>query len=85
MRKPDGGFKIIHDSMGINDILVHSTKLDTKHASFFDFDLKPGETRLAAIPTTCCKHAWKNDNTVLEVVMGYSPILKQRFERIRLD
>ncbi len=30
MRYPDNGYRMIHDSMGINDILIHTSKLDTE-------------------------------------------------------
>ncbi|HET9412353.1 MAG TPA: L-histidine N(alpha)-methyltransferase [Candidatus Saccharimonadales bacterium] len=85
MRKPDSGLKIIHDSMGINDILIHSTKLDTEATrSFFDFDLKPGETRLAAIHGLVV-NLLGIDSTYYKVELGYDPKLKQRFEQIRLN
>ncbi len=85
MRAPDGGYKIIHDSMGVNDYLVHSTKLDTEATRrYFDFDLQPGETRLAAIHGLVVD-LLNIDKSFYTVEMGYDPELKQRFERIRLD
>lgn len=84
MRAPDGGYKIIHDSMGINDLLIHTTKLDTDATrNYFDFDLKPGETRLAAIHGLVVD-LLNIDSSFYEVEMGYDPANKQRFERIRL-
>lgn len=85
MRKPDGGFKVIHDSMGINDVLIHTTKLDTETTrSFFDFDLKPGQTRLAPVHGLVV-NLLNIDSAYYKVEMGYDPLLKQRFERIRLN
>lgn len=85
MRTPDAGYKVIHDSMGINDLLIHTTKLDTEATRrYFDFDLKPGETNLAAI------HGLVVDllniqRSYYTVEMGYDPVRKQRFEQIRLN
>lgn len=85
MRAPDGGYKIIHDSMGVNDYLVHSTKLDTEATRrYFDFDLRPGETKLAAIHSLVVD-LLNIDKSFYTVEMGYDPELKQRFERIRLN
>lgn len=85
MRTPDAGYKIIHDSMGINDILIHTTKLDTEATrNYFDFDLAPGETRLAPIHSLVVD-LLSIDKSFYEVEMGYDPTLRQRFERIRLN
>lgn len=85
MRESDSGYKIIHDSMGVNDYLVHTTKLDTEATrNYFDFDLQPGETNLAAIHGLVVD-LLNIDRTFYEVEMGYDPVRKQRFERIRLN
>lgn len=84
MRVPDGGFKVVHDSMGINDILIHSTKLDTEATRHhFDFDVRPGETKLAAIHGLVT-NLLNIDPSYYSVETGYDAELKQRFERIRL-
>ena len=84
MREPDDGYKTIHDSMGVHDYLVHTTKLDTEATrNYFDFDLQPGETRLAAIHGLVV-NLLNISKSFYEVEMGYDPSLRQRFERIRL-
>jgi uncharacterized SAM-dependent methyltransferase len=84
MRTPDGAYKIIHDSMGVNDLLVHTKKLDTEETRrYFDFDLQPGETRLAAIHGLVVD-LLNIDKAYYDVELGYDPDLRQRFEQIRL-
>lgn len=84
MRTPDAGYKVIHDSMGINDLLIHTTKLDSEATRrYFDFDLKPGETDLAAIHGLVVE-LLNIHKSYYTVELGYDPIRKQRFERIRL-
>ncbi|WP_433598748.1 L-histidine N(alpha)-methyltransferase [Nocardia sp. CA-135953] len=84
MRTPDSGFKTIHDSMGINDLLIHSAKLDTQSTRhYFDFDLQPERKRLAAIHGLVVD-LLNIDPAFYTVELGYDPHLKQRFEHIRL-
>lgn len=84
MRTPDGAYKVIHDSMGINDLLVYTKKLDTQATrQYFDFSLNPGETRLADIHRLVVD-LLGIDESYYDVELGYNPELKQRFERIRL-
>lgn len=84
MRYSDGGYRIVHDSMGANDLLLHTTKLDTEYTRrFFDFDIKPGESRLAPIHSLVVD-LLNIDPSFYEVEMGYDSQHRQRFERIRL-
>lgn len=84
MRYSDGGYRVIHDSMGINDLLIHTTKLDTEYTRrFFDFDIRPGETRLAPIHRLVVD-LLDIDPSFYEVEMGYDPKWRQRFEQIKL-
>lgn len=84
MRSPDGAYKVIHDSMGINDLLIYTKKLDSEASrQYFDFNLKPGETRLADIHRLVVD-LLNIDESFYNVEMGYDEKLKQRFERIRL-
>ncbi len=84
MRTPDGAFKTIHDSMGVNDLLIYTKKLDTEETRrYFDFDLQPGETRLAAIHGLVVD-LLNIDKSFYTVEIGYDPVLKQRYEQIRL-
>jgi len=85
MRTPDAGYKVIHDSMGINDLLIHTTKLDTEATRrYFDFDLKPGETNLAAIHGVVVDML-NIHRSYYTVEMGFDAVHKQRFEQIRLN
>lgn len=84
MRTSDGGYKIIHDSMGINDLLIHATKLDTRSTrGYFDFGLQSTATGLAAIHGLVVD-LLNIDKAFYTVELGYDPDLKQRFEQIRL-
>ncbi|MGH9858225.1 MAG: L-histidine N(alpha)-methyltransferase [Acidobacteriota bacterium] len=84
MRTPDGAYKIIHDSMNVNDLLVFTKKLDTEETRrYFDFSLEPGETRLAAIHGLVVD-LLNIDRSYYTVELGYDPDLRQRFEHIRL-
>lgn len=84
MRTPDGAYKIIHDSMGINDLLVYSKKLDTQATrQYFDFSLNPGVARLPDIHRLLVD-LLNIDESYYDIELGYDPELKQRFEQIRL-
>jgi uncharacterized SAM-dependent methyltransferase len=84
MRHSDGGYRIIHDSMGVNDYLIHTTKLDTETArSYFDFNFEPGNTSLS--PNHRLIFDLLNiDESLYEVEMGYDDSVRQRYIRIRL-
>lgn len=85
MREPDDGYTLIRDSMGVNDYLIHSTKLDSETTrSYFDFNTKPGEVQLAAIHSLVID-LLNIDKSFYDVELGYDPVLKQRFEHIRLN
>jgi hypothetical protein len=83
LRKPDGAFKVIHDSMGINDYLMQTTKLDSEATrKHFDFNVKPGEPLLAPI------HGFivdllGIDPTFYSLELGYDAEHRERYERIR--
>lgn len=84
MRTPDGAYKVIHDSMGINDLLVYTKKLDTQTTrQFFDFNLNPSGTRLAEIHKLVVD-LLNIDESYYDVELGYSPETRQRFERLHL-
>jgi len=64
--------------------MIHTTKLDTQDTRrYFDFNLQPGETKLADIHGLVVE-LLNIDRTFYDVELGYDPNLKQRFERIRL-
>lgn len=84
MREADNGYRIIHDSMGVNDYLIHTTKLDTESTrNYFDFSVKPGEMRLATIHGLVVD-LLNIDRSFYEIELGYDAARKQRFEHIRL-
>ena len=84
LRNPDNGYRMIHDSMGSDDILVHTTKLDTDSSrNYFDFNYEPGNTSLS--PNHRLMFDLLNiDESLYEVEMGYDPAIQQRYIRVRL-
>lgn len=84
MRYPDNGYRMIHDSMGINDLLVHTTKLDTEASrKYFDFNFEPGNTALS--PNHRLIFDLLNvDASFYDVEMGYDGVINQRYIRVRL-
>lgn len=84
LRDPDNGYRMIHDSMGSDDILVHTNKLDTEsNRKYFDFNYEPGNTTLS--PNHRLIFDLLNiDGSYYEVEMGYDPNLQQRYIRVRL-
>lgn len=85
MRSPQGAYKVIHDSMSANDLLIFSKKLDTQQTrQYFDFSLTPGTTRLAEIHRLVVD-LLGIDESYYDVELGYDPELKQRIEQIRLN
>lgn len=84
MRYPDNGYRMIHDSMGIDDLLIHSAKLDTETSRhYFDFNNTPGSTALS--PNHRLIFDLLNiDESFYEVEMGYNPDIRQRYIRARL-
>jgi len=84
-RKPEAVLNVIHDSMGINDYLVHSQKLDTKSTRRY-FDFKP------AAPTTSNLAPLDNlvinminiDESDYDVDMGFDDKIRERYIRVIL-
>jgi uncharacterized SAM-dependent methyltransferase len=84
MRSPQGAYKVIHDSMSANDLLIYANKLDTKETRrLFDFSHTSGTTRLAEIHRLVVD-LLGIDEAYYDVELGYDPELKQRIEQIRL-
>lgn len=85
MRNQDTSLRVIHDSLGINDLFMYPARLDVETSRYhFDFDLKPGQLQLAPIHRLVAD-LLNIDQSYYQVEMGYDPVLKQRFERIRLN
>lgn len=83
-RQPDAAWRVIHDSMGVNDILIHTQKLDTESSRrYFDFNVDPGQTVLAPIHRVVVDML-NIDQSLYDIEMGYDAIKKVRLERIRL-
>lgn len=88
MRDPDGAFRVIHDSMGINDFLIHTQKLDTEATRrYFDFNSQPVLSTKG--PVLAPIHGFMVeimgiDESLYELELGYDDQKRERYERIRL-
>jgi uncharacterized SAM-dependent methyltransferase len=83
-RKRDIPLQVINGSMGTNDFLIHTQKLDTEETrQYFDFNPEPGSTSLS--PNHRLIFDLLNiDESFYDVEMGYSASARQRYIRIRL-
>lgn len=84
LRSPDGAFKIIHDSMNRNDLLVYNLKLDSEAARrYFDFGigkkLPPLDAKAKMIIDLL-----NIDESFYDVEMGFDEQQRERYIRIRL-
>lgn len=83
-RNPDDALNVIHQSMGRNDLLVMSSKLDTAQSRrFFDFSSKPGASSLAANHRLILD-LLTVDPADYEVEMGFDTNKNQRYIQARL-
>lgn len=83
-RKRDVPLQVFNDSMGANDLLVHSQKLDsaaTRH--HFDFSTQPGEQVLPPIHGLVVD-LLNIDPSLYDLELGYNEERHERYERIRL-
>jgi uncharacterized SAM-dependent methyltransferase len=84
LRSPDGAFKIIHDSMNRNDLLVYNKKLDSESARrYFDFDTATNTPALD-LKSKMVLDMLNIDESFYDVEVGYDPGRKERYMRIRL-
>jgi uncharacterized SAM-dependent methyltransferase len=83
-KKRDVPLQVINDSMGANDFLIHTQRLDTeKTREYFDFNFKPGDTSLS--PNHRLIFNLLNiDDSFYDVEMGYDALIRQRYIRARL-
>lgn len=83
-RKRDVPLQVINDSMGANDLLIHTQKLDSEETrQYFDFNFKPGNASLS--PNHRLIFDLLNiDEQFYNVEMGYDAPNRQRYIRIRL-
>lgn len=85
LRDPNGAFRIIHDSLGVNDLLLYVQKLDSEASrKYFDFNIEPGQTKLAPIHKVVAD-LLNIDESFYDIEVGYDPERRERYERIRLD
>jgi uncharacterized SAM-dependent methyltransferase len=83
-RKRDIPLQVINDSMGANDLLIHTQKLDsvaTRH--HFDFNSQPGAQTLPAIHGLVLD-LLNIDPDFYDLELGYDAEKRERYERIRL-
>jgi len=84
LRKPAAAFRILHDSMGINDFLLHAQKLDTESSRrYFDFNLNPSSSSLAPNHRLIFD-LFNIDPSFYDVEMGFDSEKKERYIRVRL-
>jgi len=84
LRSPDGAFKVIHDSMGRKDLLIHAIKLDTEATRrYFDFSAD-AQLQPLAPQYKFIVDLLNIDPSYYEVEMGYDQVHSHRFLRIRL-
>jgi SAM-dependent methyltransferase len=82
-RKRDVPLQVINDSMGPNDFLLHTQKLDsTATRSHFDFSTQPGEQALPPIHSLVVD-LLNIDPTLYDLELGYDAQKRERYERIR--
>lgn len=83
-KKPGATLETIHDSMGVNDFLVHTQKLDTV-ASRRYFDFSPGQPNGGLAPNHRYIFDLLNiDESLYEVERGFDPKASERYIRIKL-
>ena len=87
----DDAFRVARKSMGINDILVYTDKIDTEAArTYFDFNTKiPGSSIQPHTSKLSPSHNYilkllNLDESMYDVEMGFDSIKRMRYIRIRL-
>lgn len=84
LRSPDAALRLIHDSMGRDDLFLYSLRLDSAASrQYFDFHTSPANTVLTQgqrfVPDLL-----QIDESLYDVAMGYNPAMHQRYVRIQL-
>jgi uncharacterized SAM-dependent methyltransferase len=82
-REPDQVLKIVRDSLGVDDILIHEQKLDTEESRrYFDFSV---DASSALAPNQrFILDLLGIEDSLYDVEMGYDDSIAQRFIRVRL-
>lgn len=85
LRDPDSGYRVIRESLGVRDILIHTQGLDSRTSRrYFDFNVEPSQPVLPPI------HGFVVDRlniapSFYKLEIGYDEQSRQRFERIRFE
>jgi transposase len=82
-RKREVPLQVINDSMGVNDFLIHTQRIDTEATRrYFDFNPKPGER---TVPPThgLVVDLLNLDPSLYELEFGYDEQSRSRYEKIR--
>jgi len=83
-RKLEIPLQVISDSMGINDFLIHTQKLDNEDTRrHFDFNEQPGEQILPPIHSVVVDML-NIDPSLYTLELGYDSLKRERYERIKL-
>lgn len=84
-RRRDVPLQVINDSMGANDLLIYTQKLDSAATRRqFDFSAQPGEQVLPPIHGLVVD-LLNIDPSVYDLELGYDEQRRERYERIRLN
>ena len=83
-RNPDGAFRIIHDSMNVNDYFIHTQKLDSEDTRrYFDFHAEQPSQTVPPPMHRAVADFLNIDESLYELEMGYDEQRKERYEKIR--
>jgi len=84
LRSPDSALKVIHDSMGPNDLFVQTLKLDSPGTRrYFDFNIDQKVQPLAP-QYKYLVDLLNIDDSMYDVEMGYAEEARERYLRIKL-
>ncbi|HSE29307.1 MAG TPA: L-histidine N(alpha)-methyltransferase [Candidatus Saccharimonadales bacterium] len=77
--------RVLYGSMGPDDYLIHSQKLDTiRNRSIFSFERSRGEKKLASNYRTVVDLLNIDDDSLFNVVMGFDEKLQRRYLGVEL-
>ncbi len=83
-RRRDIPLQVINASMGANDLLIHTQKLDSEATrKYFDFNFKPGNSALSPNHRLIFD-LFNIEDPFYEVEMGYEESTRERYIRVRL-
>jgi hypothetical protein len=83
-KKRNVPLQVINDSMGANDLLIHTQKLDSVDTRrHFDFNVQPGNQVVPPIHGLVVD-LLNIDPSLYDLELGYDEVRRERYERIRL-